>query len=355
MFALNALNALARVYPSLALTHRRSGDAQFLAGLEPGQHVRATVQTNLARNEFMVSLHLLQAGERAVHMKLPAGVRPGDVLDLVFISREPRPTFALMAGAPPAGASLLLSDTGRFIDSLLRSPIFPGGPSTLPSARPLLAAPPTGGAELAQSLGRALGRSGLFYEAHQAQWVTGAKPLIELLLEPQARLSEPPVSASAWLTDVDAKPDATAPAINTSNTGADAYDPVHPGALALVRQQLEAFETRHFAWQGTAWPGQTIAWEVDEEPKFAERGGAAEQPSAAVWRTCLRLTLPNLGQIAASLRLDTCGVHGVEVRLTAAEPATAAILRAGAIPLANGMESAGIKLLGMGVELDEEA
>lgn len=349
-----ALSGLTRVYPSLAPAHHRSGDALFLAGLEPGQRVRATVQAGLAGDEFMVLLRLLQpgAGEQALHMKLPAGIRSGDVLNLVFISREPRPTFALMADASPAEPSPLLSDTGRFIDSLLRRPIFPGAPSTLPGVVPLLDAPPADGVELGRGLERALGRSGLFYEAHQAQWVTGAKPLIELLLEPQARLSETPVPASAWFTDVDAEPDVTAPANNTS---ASASDPVHPGALALVRQQLDVFETRHFAWQGMAWPGQTITWEVnEEEPQSAEEQGAGGQPSA-VWQTSLCLTLPNLGQVAARLRLDTRGERGVEVRLTATEPATAAVLRAGAIPLANGMASAGIKLLGMGVDLDEEA
>lgn len=356
MFALNALNALARVYPSLALAHRRPGEAQFLAGLEPGQRVRATVQANLAGDEFIVSLRLLQAqagNGQMLHMKLPSSVRAGDVLNLVFISREPRPTFALMAGAPPSEASPLFSETGRFLDNLLRRPISPGGRATLQGAIPfhfpLLAAPPTGGVELAQSLGRALGRSGLFYEAHQAQWIAGAKPLMELLLEPQARLSGLPVPVSAPIVGLDAEPGAAVPA---NNTGAGAYAPVHPDALPLVRQQLEILETRHFAWQGMAWPGQPIVWEVDEEePQLAKEQGAARQPSGA-WRTRLCLTLPNLGQVAATLRL---GAGGVEVRVTVAEPATADILRAGAIPLANGMESAGIKLLGMGVDLDEEA
>jgi hypothetical protein len=357
MFALNALNALARVYPSLALTHRRPGEAQFLAGLEPGQHLRATVQANLADDEFMVSLHRPQAqaekeNGQMLHMKLPASVRAGDLLNLVFISREPRPTFALMAGAP-AEASPLLSETGRFLDSLLRRPVFQGGSATLqgaiPSHFPLLATPPVDGGELARSLGRALGRSGLFYEAHQAQWIAGAKPIIELLLEPQARLSGLPVPASALLADFGAEPGATAP---IHNADAGAYAPVHPDALPLVRQQLEVLETRHLAWQGMAWPGQPIVWEVEEEaPQLAKEQGAGGQPCGA-WRTCLSLTLPNLGQVAARLRL---GAGGVEIRVTAAEPAAAAVLRASAISLANGMESAGIRLLGMGVELDEKA
>ncbi|MDQ3185735.1 MAG: flagellar hook-length control protein FliK [Pseudomonadota bacterium] len=360
MFALNALNALARIYPSLALTHRRPGDPQFLVGLEPGQRLRATVQANLAADEFVVSLHMPQTENRqTLHMKLPANVQPGDVLNLVFVSQKPRPTFALVSNVLSAGISPLLSETGRFIDNLLRGPIISGGPTALPGAAcfhfPLLASPPTDSAELAQSLASAFRRSGLFYEAHQAQWIAGARPLTELLLEPQARLFRLPLETSAGFAVPNAEPTTT---VSANDTVADASHPAHPEILAMVRQQLEVFETRHFAWQGMAWPGQTIAWEVAEEkPQLTQEQeaeqGAARQPSTR-WRTGLCLTLPNLGQVGASLRLDAEGAGSVEIRFTAAEPMTAGILRTGAIPLANGLESAGIKLLGMGVEIDEK-
>ena len=195
MFTLNALNALTRIYPSLTLTQRQPGEAQFLARLEPGQRLRATVQTSLANGEFMVALDM--ADGQALHMKLPPGVRSGDLLNLVFVSHQPRPTFALAVNAPPAGVSSLLSETGRFIDNLLRRSSFPGSSAMLSSAAsfhsPLLATPPADGARLALSLASALGRSGLFYESHQAQWVAGTRSLAELLLEPQARLSPLPL------------------------------------------------------------------------------------------------------------------------------------------------------------------
>ena len=370
MSAFNALNALTRIYPGLALTRRQSGDAPLLAELEPGQRLRATVQRSLANGEFMVALDARNAGnagnEQTLHMKLPAGVRSGDVFNLIFVSREPQPTFTLTTDASPAGVVSRLSETGRLIDSLLRHPAVPGGSATPSSSAafqfPLLAIPPSDGAELARSLESALGRSGLFYESHLAQWLAGTRSLAELLLEPQARLSGQPIRFFA-----DAEPDA-AIALNDHSAddsgiadatfASEASDPVHPSALALVRQQLEAFEMRHFAWQGMAWPGQTIAWEaIEEAPQKHEEGEESDQASAA-WQTRLRLTLPNLGAVTASLRLDTrgfCEMSGVDVRLTAAEPMTAAALRAGVTPLANGLEAAGIKLLGMGVDLDEKA
>lgn len=370
MFAFNALNALTRIYPGLTLARRQSGDAQLLAGLEPGQRLRATVQDSLANGEFMVALDARNAGNtgsgQTLHMKLPAGVSSGDVLNLIFVSREPQPTFTLTTEASPAGVFSRLSETGRLIDSLLRHPIFPSGSATSSSATsfhfPLLAMPPADGTDLARSLESALSRSGLFYESHLAQWVAGTRSLAELLLEPQARLSGQPIRFFA-----DAESNAAIALHNNSadDTGtADATfasevpDPVHPSAMALVRQQLEAFEMRHFSWQGVAWPGQTIAWEaLEEAPQEQEEREGLDQPAAA-WQTRLRLTLPNLGLITASLRLNTRGtgeMSSVDVRLTAAESMTATALRAGVAPLANGLEAVGIKLLNMGVDLDEEA
>ncbi|MDN5936849.1 MAG: flagellar hook-length control protein FliK, partial [Nitrosospira sp.] len=146
---------------------------------------------------------------------------------------------------------------------------------------------------------------------------------------------------------------------DTTDTG-DASDPVHPGAVALVRQQLEVLEMRHFVWQGEAWPGQTVAWDAAEEAqgRGEPETEGSDPPPSAVWQTRLRLTLPNLGAVTVSLRLDARGLgemSGVDVRLTAVEPVTAAVLRAGAAPLANGLDAAGIKLLGLGVDLDEAA
>lgn len=369
MSAFNALTALTRIYPSLSLTRRQSGDAQLLAGLEPGQRLRATVQNSLANGGFMVALDARNAGNagsgQTLHMKLPAGVRSGDVLNLIFVSREPQPTFTLTTDTASAGVFSRLSETGRLIDSLLRHPVFPGGSAMSAGAAtfqfPLLAMPPSNGIDLARSLESALGRSGLFYESHLAQWLAGTRSLAELLLEPQARLSGQPIRFFA-----DAGPDAAVALRNNSaddvspadaTFASEAPNPVHPSALALVRQQLEAFEMRHFIWQGMAWPGQTIAWEaVEETPEKHEERDGSDEPSTA-WQTRLRLTLPNLGAVTASLRLDARRggeMSGVDVRLTVAEPVTAAALRAGVTPLANGLEAAGIKLLGMGVDLDEE-
>jgi hypothetical protein len=98
------------------------------------------------------------------------------------------------------------------------------------------------------------------------------------------------------------------------------------------------------------WPGQRLALEaVEEKPGESKEAGAASGP---VWNTRLHLSLPNLGPITARLRLDS---HGVEVQLTVREPATASIIRTGVAPLVGGLESAGLKLAGIAVDVDEEA
>ena len=83
--------------------------------------------------------------------------------------------------------------------------------------------------------------------------------------------------------------------------------PVHPEAVALVRQQLETYETRHFCWQGEVWPSQRLDWEaIEEKPK---ESSPRDPASGNGWQTRLQLSLPNLGEVTASLRLDSSRVE----------------------------------------------
>jgi hypothetical protein len=377
---LHPLNALARIFPGASLARRQPGDSALLAGLEPGQRLSGRVHGYLANGEFLVELAARQARSQdgqTVQMRLPAGVHQGDLLNLVFVSREPRPTFMIAAGdaLSPPGVSSRVSDAGRFIDELLRQPAVSAGLTTLSSTGSLLMGPPLDSMQLARSLAAALDRSGLFYESHQAQWVAGLRSLPKLLLEPQARLSSKAgfattaITARAQGTEAGAggeagtsgglsgeRGDPAAPSAGHGDTGG----PVHPDALALVRQQLDILETRQFALQGMAWPGQVIMWEAAQE-KPQDRGesdkrnqGAGGQ-AASTWRTTVRLTLPSLGHIAASLRLEANGGCALDVHLAAAEPGAAAALRASAALLAGGLKAAGIELRSMEAEHDGAA
>ena len=288
---------------------------------------------------------------QVLQMKLPRSAHPGETFNLIFLSRAPKPTFGLVLDSPPLASQL--SETGRFISTLLQQPLLlpSDSRSAQPNAAPLLSAPPREGTlaqhtQLAQGLMQAISSSGLFYEFHLAQWVAGKRSLTGLLLEPQGRLSEN-LSQSPRTASPPASPGGElrlpVPAHH------DYSNPMHRDTQALLRQQLDVLENGHLQWQGEIWPGQTIEWDtVGEKMDESEGDSTTRYP---VWKTSVRLSLPNLGFISAVLRLDE---SGVEVRLAATE-SSAAILRVGAGHLVAGLDSAGIRLSSMGIEADEKA
>lgn len=375
MAVFETLLPVAAIDPGGAIGQRHVANLPFLAKLEPGQHLRATVQAALSNGEFAVILHQ-PAGPAsdgaAFHMKLPAGARPGDVLNLILAARLPRLEFALAADTPlnaePPSPPSRLSDTARFIDDLLRRPIFPDSPA-LSRNTPLLEKPPEKGLELSLRLAQAVRCSGLFYESHQAQWIAGARSFSELLMEPQVHLarSELPtrntdmskanvraIAGAAGPVVADAPPvlEPTHLDVDSAHSHSSHTGPAHRDTVALVRQQLEVLETRHVTWQGEAWPGQAIALEIlEEDHRTPNERDDVNQAYAIPWKTCLSLNLPNLGQVTANLRLHQ---EGLEVSFSATDHAATAVLRAGAAMLAHGLEGAGIKLLGMGVNVREE-
>jgi hypothetical protein len=375
MAVFGALHPVTPIDPGGAIAQRQTANLPFLAKLELGQHLRATVQAALSNGEFALTLHS-QDGQAlngpALHMKLPAGARPGDIFNLTFVARLPRPEFALAADTSlNVESPSLLSGIGRFIGDLLSRPVFPNNPSALSRNTPLLERPPSDGFELSLRLAQAMGRSGLFYESHQAQWIAGAKPLSELLREPQAHLAGlRTLSQDTGMNEANARAtvnvtmefgESDAPSVpdrlhldhlDSAHPEPDYLGPVHRDALALVRQQLEVLETRHIAWQGEAWPGQALTLEAFEEDCRGREGrDETDQDYAIPWKTRLRLDLPNLGRVIADLRLHR---HGLEISFCAPDHATTAILRSGAASLAHDLEGAGIKLLGMGVNVNEE-
>ncbi|HET7061746.1 MAG TPA: flagellar hook-length control protein FliK [Nitrosospira sp.] len=367
MEAVNPLAPIAAVRPAATESDNRNLNAgsRFLAQLAPGQRARATVREILSNSDFIVTLES-EGGkalkDQLMHITLPPGVRPDDRLSLVLISREPRPQFALLADLRTHGDVFWPSETGGFIDRLLRSPSL-ANRFIHSSIAPLLGGPPDDPAELSLRLGQTLERSGLFYESHMVQWIAGKRALADLLLEPQARfprrgsLAVPGGDQNAKVggTSVRAAPstqDSGRPNSDFVNDASVRPDQAPREALALMRQQLEVLETRQVAWQGEAWPGQPVALEFFEE----DRGGSpdTDQPGQAPvtgWKTCLRLNLPSLGKITADLRLNT---QGLEVSLAATDLAAAAVLQSGTIGLGRSLESAGITLLALGVDVDEE-
>jgi hypothetical protein len=288
--------------------------------------------------------------ERPLQMNLPENTQPGDKLELVLIAREPRLKFVLLRDAPAntgAGAASI-STTGRFLGALVRDAgKFPVAPP-LTSPAPLLVAPPADSRLLPGLLQQTLSRSGLFYESHQAQWIAGKNTLEELQQEPQGRLTAaaPPPPGPEPKTalpqlSLDAEPAATTAA---GDARQNSEAPVHAQTLTLVQQQLAVLETGQLNWRGEIWPGQWLEWDIAEHPPAEHE---TVEPSR--WQTRLRLTLPKLGEIAATLSFDS---RGVRIALGAAATGTAALLAGSQQPLAAAMAAAGLSVLAVEVRHD---
>ena len=350
-----------RLQPAADLALRPTPPAQEitdrLAGLVVGQRLLAEIQTLLPNGSYRAVIN-----QRSVTLALPFAAQTGDAIELEVTESDGRLTLAVVAGGKPVASdgestATSLSRTGQLIGSLLLDGARAGrnGSQALPlnENQPLAATPPRQGNELLPLLQQAISRSGMFYEAHQAQWVDGRQTKAQLLAEPQGRLSPlQPVPAAATPSASDADdavristgslPPApthegggsTAPLSQTSPPPS----PVAPQAQAIVQQQLEAFATQVYSWQGQVWPGQDIRWEIESPP---ERTAAAGADDDARWQTRLLLTLPLLGEMEA--RLSLVGTQ-LSVAVTAAKPEAMALLRSGSAVLRQQLEQAGVVL-----------
>jgi hypothetical protein len=344
----------------------------------PGQRFTATIERPLPNGRFSA----LVAG-RAITLALPEGadagqIAAGQTLALEVTRHSPQAVQARIVAPqvePQQAASL--SRTGRLISILLT-----GQPATAPvplaAGQPLLATPPTSGAPLVPVLQQAISQSGLFYESHQAQWLSGQVSTATLLQEPQgqfpaplpasgAEQTRPPASPLAGRPEGPPAPIPPAPAAEPEDLVRQALqflglearlpgegEPARPTAapamsgagiperlLPLVSHQLDALATQQFVWQGQVWPGQAMEWRI-EDPS----GGHGEGAEGQEWRTTLRLTLPRLGPVEARLHLSG---GGVRVQLQAPEPQAQAALSAGRKTLARGLDAARVPLLGLSV------
>jgi hypothetical protein len=326
----------------------------------PGDRMSAKVEAALPGGRFHVRVDDLM-----LEMQLPEGFQPGDRLELEFVSGQPRPSFLLQTPPEaPQREQVQLSASSKNLGEILKS-VAPERAANAPTTSapvkepiPLLEKPTADPARLAQALSGALGRSGLFYESHQAQWVVGQRPLNDLLREPQGRLS--PVVQGAdkgtpqGKTDVagvtarnDVRSDDIPLATTTVSNGDDSKAttaPVHPQTLPQVRSQLDALDTHQLVWQGQLWPGQNLEWRIGE-PMDNAAGSNDPQP----WFTQLRLRLPKLGQLTADLALVGSTLR---VRLTAADAAAQQAMADGRPPLAESLAAAGIDLVSFKVAGD---
>lgn len=311
-----------RAYADLLVQPVGRAAAVSLADLEVGTHVSALVE--LARTDGTVRARI---DGQPFELRLPFNTRAGDTVALRVAARDPQLRFVLEPAADPAPPNTSLSETARFITALLaESDKLPVATAAV-AGPPLLDAPPQDSRAIAHALKNALSDSGMFYEAHQAQWVADDRPLAALLREPQARLAP---------LDEHMQSDA-----GSANAPQLKELPVHRDALTVVRQQLETLETHQMVWQGTLWPGQTIEWQVGEDPAQQHK-----PPAEREWQSHLRLSLPRLGGIDATLTVSS---RGVRVNLNTASEDSAALLEENRHSLRAALDNAGVQPLGIAV------
>ena len=172
------------------------------SNLEPGQQLQGTVQDKISEGLFKV-----QVAGQTLQMRLPGNIQSGDTIKLEVITARPRVTFGLVASSNPLSTPEQIGSAARLLSNLAERPI----------ERPIvqqLAGKAVWSAEqqeapdpklLAGALRETLGKNGLFYESHQAQWIRGERSINQLLEEPQNLLTgkSPPLSAAAQKAALD--------------------------------------------------------------------------------------------------------------------------------------------------------
>lgn len=329
--------------------------------------VRAQVAARLADGTFRVLID-----GKALKLSLPADVKPGDVLQLRVVARAGDAAGAANSPASPTGSGV--STAGQLVADLVRQP--PAAPTR--QTQPVLDLPPEHSEQLPAPLARAVERSGLFYESHQARWVRGDYPLERLMQEPQASAgkSEAPISTiqSVPIEEDPSEPVSLlpprTPVAGQADDDADfsqtrtaatqdmrdgfaklaekATDVASRETLNIVRQQIDALETRHIQWLGEIWPGQTMRWEIGEG---ADDQGAARDSDHA-WDSSFVLDLPALGSVGAELVLAGSRLR---IRVSAQDEQTAAMMRDAAQELIHALEAAGIATASFEVQHREPA
>lgn len=381
--------------PATSVADPRQEALNRLSQIAIGKQFQAEILSRLNDGSFLVrianspndKIPNIGSDSATVRMSLPAGAQVGASLDLTLVAKQPHLAFLLASqksAAPDRQASAAttsLSSTGRLIGNLLRTAQQNSAPAALVGKAPLVASPAVDTKQIATALQNTLVRSGLFYESHVGQWAAGARPLADLLREPQNQAvrtllteagsaaapvsrelppalqptlqpSSPPSTQgpnSAVASTQDnvaqevqlegAPKQVVAGSATQDNYETDASTQLPtpgPESARLINLQLDALEHRRMLWQGELWPGQPLSWEVSEQAPEND----ADEPTPS-WQSTVHFALPTLGEVSATIRLAT---GHVQVQVRTATDATAHSLRAHGAELAASLDAAGLPL-----------
>ena len=365
---------MALIPPDAGIRMRMQTEASLLQPVAPVREVAAELPEIQAGQTFTArvvealpdNLYKALVAGKLLTLQLPEGAKPGDTLELVLVDRTSRSLIAQRVESQPAAQTTAqpspntsISRAGQMIGQLLPAEGESPQPAPLTRGQPLLAQPPANAAELAPALAKAVSQSGLFYEAHQAEWVAGRRPIETLQAEPHSqsqvtattnRSVSPAVPTTPGFVPttspgVDRGSENPSPQAMTTNPAQTVPEQLRP----IVQQQLEAIATQRLAWHGEVWPDQFMDLEIERE-RTEDRNPELANNEAQRWNTTLRLTMPRLGAVDATLQLAG---NGLRVKLNAGSIVAAADLRGGTQELAQGLKNVGLMLQSVEVEHGE--
>lgn len=115
-----------------------------------------------------------------------------------------------------------------------------------------------------------------------------------------------------------------------------------PNMQHLVQQQLQLLSDGKLVWQGLLWGNQWLEWEIDPDQHATEEQKQEGKPMERYWQTTLKLSLPQLGALEATLHLSANG--RVQLQLKTAQDSSAARLRQAQQALNSQFAAAGLEL-----------
>jgi hypothetical protein len=364
----------------------------ILAQVAVGRPLQAQVLAQLEDGSYIVGVD-----DSALRMSLPEGTSVGSKLQMTFLGDSPRPAFLLDSQSDSNSASI--SSGARIISSVLQTAQEANAPATLTGKTPILPDPAADPPHIANAMQDSVEFSGLFYESHVSQWVSGERSMADLMREPQmqqapdtgrdntasaqangaAKTQSSPQAAPGNALQRPATSDADlAKLIENARTSADTRSTlgqtlstllnntrglpqeadtlvkpagVSPQDAQTIHLQLNALEQNRYVWQGELWPGQKMEWEIQEEDNRQDKAAQAD-PDQSSWNSTVRFELPRLGRISATIHLS--GGH-VQMRVAAASNETAARLRSHGGDLVQALGDAGSPLDSLSIGQDEQA
>jgi len=306
-----------------------------------------------------------QSGAGAGAGSMPAAQAGQQTAQAAAQAPQPMPGQAPAQAIPPQQAAALAASAAATLDGDTpetgAKQDRPAGPGVNPgaakgpdaAAHAALAAGGPSARALGQALRQALQGSGLFYESHLTDMVFGRTNPEQLRNEPQAVLGKNPPpqdaapsrpragSAPSGRAGADPAPGGTGSS-SSPTTGAP-ISGIHQDLTVLVRQQLDVLANQTLTWQGEAWPGAPMEWEVERDPY-----GGDPDSAVSTWATRLKLDLPRLGLVDARLNLA-----GDQIVLQLVAPHSAAEINDSSDALRSRLLAAGLTLSNLSVSVVE--